>query len=63
MYICVCFVFYIYAEALLNRDCDYEKVKEDYFSHIYGDDWKEAEKYLAEISELFDFGYRAGEKG
>ena len=57
------FVFYIYAEALLNRDCDYEKVKEDYFSHIYGENWKEVEAYLAEISELFDFGYMAGEKG
>ena len=57
------FVFYIYAEALLNRKCDYEKVKEDYFSHIYGENWKEVQAYLAEISELFEFSYMAGEKG
>ena len=57
------FVFYIYAEALLDRDCDYEKVKEDYFRHIYGEKWKEAEAYLAEISNLFEFSYMAGEKG
>lgn len=56
------FAFYIYAEALLNRDCDYEKVKEDYFSHIYGENWKEVEQYFTEISELFDFGYMEGEK-
>ena len=56
------FSIYIYAEALLNRDCDYDAVKEDYFRHVYGDSWKEVEQYLNEISELFDFAYMEGEK-
>lgn len=56
------FAFYIYAATLLDRDCDYEKVKEDYFSHIYGEHWKEVEQCLSEISELFDFGYMEAEK-
>jgi hypothetical protein len=45
---------YVLAATLLDRDCDYEAVKEDYFRHIYGPCWKEAEGYLTEITELFD---------
>lgn len=56
------FAMYIYAEALLNRSCDYNKVKEDYFSHAYGECWEQAENCLQEISDLFDFGYMEGEK-
>ena len=48
------FAAYILAATLLDRDCDYEQVKEDYFRHIYGEYWKEAEGYLTRISELFD---------
>ena len=56
------FAVYILAETLLNRNCDYESVKEDYFRHIYGEYWREAESYLTEISALFDHGYLEGEK-
>lgn len=48
------FAVYILAATLLHRDCDYEKVKEDYFRHIYGQYWKEAEQYLIQITQLFD---------
>ena len=53
---------YIYAAALLDRNCDYDKVKEDYFSHIYGEAAKEAQAYLTRISELFDFAFMEGER-
>ena len=56
------FPVYIYAETLMNRDCDFEAVKADYFSHIYGEDWQEAEQLLQSISQAFDFGYMEGEK-
>jgi len=56
------FPVYIYAETLMNRDCDYEAVKEDYFRHIYGDDWKDAVSLLEQLSEAFDFGYMEGEQ-
>ena len=56
------FSVYIFAEALLNRDCDYDKVVEDYFSHAYGESWKEVLALLTEITDLFDFGYMEGEK-
>ncbi len=55
------FAIYIYAEALRDRNCDYEKVREDYFRHIYGDQWEEALRYLEDISEVFDFAYMEGE--
>ena len=56
------FPVYIYAEALMNRDCDFEAVKADYFSHIYGEDWQEALSLLQNITTAFDFGYMEGEK-
>jgi len=56
------FAIYIYAEALMNRDCDFEAVKEDYFSHIYGEDWKDALALLERITNAFDYEYTSGRK-
>ncbi len=56
------FAMYIYAEALLDCGCDYEAVKKDYFSHIYGEHWEEAAQCLNEISRLFDVAYMEGER-
>ena len=56
------FPVYIYAETLMNRDCDYDAVAEDYFSHIYGEDWKAAIKLLQQITEAFDFAYMEGQR-
>ena len=55
------FSIYIYAEALLNRNCDYDKVKEDYFRHVYGKCKNEAMEYLEQISNVFDFAFMEGE--
>ena len=56
------FAIYIYAEALMNRDCDFDAVKEDYFAHIYGQDWKEALSLLERISNAFDYEFTSGKK-
>ena len=56
------FPVYIYAETLMNRDCDFDAVLEDYFSHIYGSDWKDAYGVLKGISDAFDFAYMEGTK-
>ena len=56
------FAIHIYAEALLNGDCDYEAVKEDYFRHLYGERWMEVAECLEKMSELFDLGFMEGEK-
>ncbi len=49
------FHMYIFAEALMNRDCDYDAVLEDYLQHIYGDAWQEARDYLQKVTDVFDF--------
>lgn len=52
---------HIYAETLLDRDCDYEAVMADYFSHLYGDDWKQVRAYFDSITDAFCHKYMAGE--
>ncbi len=55
------FHHHIYAEVLMDRDCDYEAVMEDYFFHLYGKDWKQVKAYLTGISNAFGEKYMAGE--
>ncbi len=55
------FAIYVYAEALMNRECDFEAIKEDYFSHVYGEDWKDALSLLERITDAFDYKFMAGE--
>ena len=56
------FALQIYADALLNKSCNYEEVKEDYFRHAYGEQWKDVVECLEQISELFDYAYMEGER-
>lgn len=56
------FHIYIYAETLMNRECDFEAVRDDYFKHIYGDAWKEVLDYLQEVTDTFDFAFMSGKK-
>jgi len=55
------FPVYVYAAALMDRDVNYEVLQEDYFSHIYGEDWRHAAAVLQKISDTFDFAYMEGE--
>ncbi len=52
---------HIYAEVLVDRNCDYDAQIEDYFSHLYGKDWKQVKAYMDGISEAFGEKYMAGE--
>ncbi len=56
------FAAHIYGAALLDKNIDYDKEMEDYYSHLYGEDWKQVKKYLENITAAFDFGYMLGEK-
>ena len=56
------FHMYIFAETLMNRDCDYDAVLADYFSHIYGDAWQDVKNYLQKVSDAFDFAFMSGER-
>jgi len=52
----------VYAAALLDCECDYDAVVDDYLRHCYGDAWTEVKDYLTRISEAFDFAYMEGER-
>ena len=52
---------FIHAETLVNRDCDYDALLDDYFSILFGKDYKLVLKYLNGVSEAFGEKYMAGE--
>ena len=54
------FATYIYAATLMDRETDFDAAAEDYFSHAYGKDWKQAMALLQKISDAFDFAYMEG---
>ena len=55
------FALYVYAETLMNRDTDFDALVEDYFSHAYGADWKQALAHLQAVNEAFPYAYMTGE--
>ena len=55
------FAMYTYAEALLDNNITFEQITEDYFSHIYGEDWKQVHQVLTKLMNLFDFAAMEGE--
>ena len=52
---------YVFAETLMNREVAFEDIVADYFSHIYGKDWKQALAYFEKMAKIFDYPYMAGE--
>lgn len=55
------FPMYVYSAKLFDRSLSFEEIKEDYFSHIYGEDWKAVAELLERMGEAFDFKYLSGE--
>ena len=51
---------FIHAETLVNRDCDYDALLDDYFSLLFGEDYQEVLAYLNGVSEAFGEKYMAG---
>lgn len=52
---------FIHAETLVNRDCDYDALLDDYFALLFGKDYKQVLDYLNGVSEAFGEKYMAGE--
>lgn len=52
----------VYAEALIDKNLDYDALKEDYFKHAYGEDWKAALGYFEALSKLIDHSYMCGDQ-
>lgn len=56
------FADHIFCASMWDRELSYEAELEDYFSHIYGPDWKLVKEYLENISAAFDHAYMCGER-
>jgi len=54
------FAFYCYAETLFDESITFEELKEDYFSHAYGEDWKTVYDFLESISLAFNNKFMEG---
>ena len=54
------FAFYVYAESLYDVSVSYDALKEDYFSHAFGADWKKVVAYLEAIRDAIPFAYMEG---
>ena len=53
---------FIHAETLVNRDCDYDALLDDYFCLLFGKDYQQVLEYLNGVSEAFGEKYMAGEE-
>jgi len=55
-------VFYTYARTLFDANLEFEEIREDYFKHAFGDDWKEIYCYLQKLSDAFAHDFVAGDR-
>jgi len=54
------FAFYVYASTLFDASLTFDELLEDYFSHAYGEDWREVAAFLEKVGSVLDFGYLNG---
>ena len=54
--------FYVYGETLFDSSVTFEELVEDYFSHAFGEKWREVYAYLESLSACFDYDYMSGHK-
>ena len=45
------FQFYVYGETLFDRNVSFDALKEDYFSHAFGENWRQALSYLESLRD------------
>ena len=56
------FAFYVYGETLFDNSVSFDYLTEDYFSHAYGEDWKEAFEFLKKTGDILSHEYLTGER-
>ena len=56
------FLFYVYGSTLFDNSVDFDALVEDYFSHAYGEAWKDVVDFLRKIGKAFDMDYMQGKK-
>ncbi len=52
--------FYTYAATLFDLSVKFEDIVEDYFSHAYGEDWREVLTFLERLGDIVPQAYLAG---
>ena len=52
--------FYVYGSTLFDTSVDFEEMKADYFSHAYGEDWKDVANFFEKLGKIMDFRYFNG---
>ena len=55
------FAMYLYAETLMNRDCDFDAVAQDYFAHAYGQAGSEVLALFQALRDALDYAWVVGE--
>ena len=53
------FPFYVYASTLFDTSVDFEELKEDFFSHAYGEDWREVAAFFDRLEDAISYKYAA----
>ncbi len=56
------FAYYVYARKQFDLSLTYEELLADYYSHAYGEDWKQFADYLLELGDTIGFGFMEGEE-
>ncbi|MBQ9778226.1 MAG: DUF4838 domain-containing protein [Clostridia bacterium] len=51
------FSWYVYAQTLFDNSVSFDALLEDYFSHAYGDCWREVLSYFKRLDECLDQRY------
>ena len=54
------FAFYIYGQLQFDTSLAFDELKEDYFSHAYGEDWREVEEILKKLGKAMSYKYLEG---
>ena len=57
------YAYYLNARALFDNSVKIDDIKEDYFSHAYGEYYKDVIAFFDEIRENFDQAYLESKKG
>ena len=54
------FAFYVYAATLFDTTLSFDALVEDYFSHAYGEDWREVVAFLERVEKILTPNYLNG---
>jgi hypothetical protein len=56
------FAYYVFARKQFDASLSFDELMEDYYSHAYGEDWREFADYLRRLGDALGFAYMEGEE-